>query len=168
MNWWTEGTMLRLLVCVGLTFMVWTTGAQSLVARQATGPFVSVIRADGRRVGSFVPAGRPLPNLESGGPRVSAFLMRNDIKSAEGLVISAFSATGWMRGELVEVVVASLVPREGMPNVYVEPGPDYREQLRPIEFVRFTLKNGESRVLSEMKRLGMEPMTVRLDATRPQ
>lgn len=70
------------------------------------------------------------------------------------------------RSAAIQIVVLELVPRAGAPNVY---SPERLGQLLRRELVRFSLpsKAGASRVVEELRKLGMQPLTVRLEAELP-
>jgi hypothetical protein len=115
-----------------------------------------VVQAGGKERAAFVPAVKP---YTEGGPAVSVYLEKRNIRTKEGLVVTGFEFIGWKEASTNRVLVFALVPREDAPNAYMPDGDE--KNLRPQDFATLTVKDGQSLPIEEMKALGIEPMVLR-------
>jgi hypothetical protein len=124
-------------------------------------PMILVKDSSGTTLGLVQPA--PKPPLD---PLASKFgftqiLSKKDVKDKNGRIITGFAFTGWMEESNVRISIYALLPLESAGNVYVEEG--QLAMLRRSEFVTFVLSVGASRVVDEMKALGIDPVRIQLD-----
>jgi hypothetical protein len=135
-----------------------------LASRGQQGLFVVIADESGMR-GGFQPADHvlDLPNTTA---RVVVFLVRKDVRLADGKIVTGFGFEGWTEGEGVRVVVSAMLPSDGS-NRYVEVPRGTRPSFRKQEFARLLLKPGEKRPIDEMKALGIDPMVLQLETKSP-
>jgi hypothetical protein len=138
---------------LGIALLVLVSGSLMWAQEQT---WVTIAAADRER-GAFVPRDRP---YTQDGPSVGVYLVdRQDIRMPDGQVLTGFDFIGWSEETGIRVHVFALVPKEGVANGYM-PGGD-RHNLRRREFASYLIRPGESRPVTEMKALGIEPMMLR-------
>jgi hypothetical protein len=144
-------------------------GSQALAGRQQSppGPYVSVLDEKGVLRVSFTPNANPIADVLTAQPRTAVALPRKDVRLADGQIVTGFGFDGWHEGSSVRVVVSALVPADGS-NRFVEVPRGVRPIFKKLEFASFTVAVGETRAVEEMNAMGIEPMIVRVDATRPE
>ena len=84
--------------------------------------------------------------------------LRDDTRTDNGFLISAFSVYAWQDGEAIRVVVLAALRAEGEQHRSGDVGTPQPPQLR--EIARYTMARGDTRLVTEMMALGVEPMTV--------
>jgi hypothetical protein len=103
------------------------------------------------------------------GQRVRVYLVNPtpEAKTEDGLVVSGFSIHGWKEGDAIRVVVLAALPPEGKENRFYpfSTGPEMMNTMRFREFARYAMAAGETRSVSEMKALGVEPMILQVMRT---
>jgi hypothetical protein len=116
-----------------------------------------VIEAGGKERGAFVP--RTSPYTE-GGPTVGVYLFdRQNVRTGDGDALTGFECLGWIEGTAIRVQVFALVPKTGQPNTYMPNGDAKNLQRR--DFASYLVRPGQSRSITEMKALGIEPLVLR-------
>lgn len=88
-----------------------------------------------------------------------------NVRDEDGLIVSGFGYYSWKQDGAIHVRVLALVPRPGAPNRFLWTTPG---DLRPRDFVTFKLSMGQTHLVAEMKRLGLEPIRVSLEREMPQ
>ena len=78
-----------------------------------------MVQADGKDRAAFVPELKP---YTQGGPAVSVYLNREDVRTKDGLVVTGFEFIGWKEASANRVIVFALIPREGATNTYMPDG----------------------------------------------
>ncbi len=129
--------------------------ALSLVGAGSTGTVQ--IYADGKLRGAFEPRGEP---YASDGPSVLLYLEKQDVKTADGQVVTGFEFIGWPAGQGIRVQVLLLVPAKGEADSFLPEG--RAERLAHRYFTSVLLAKGDEVVLSKMQKLGVTPMKLRL------
>ena len=103
------------------------------------------------------------------GQRVRVYLVNPtpEAKTEDGFVVSGFSIHGWQEGDAIRVVVLAALPPEGKENRFYpfSTGADMMNTMRFREFARYAMAAGETRTVSEMKALGVEPMILQVVRT---
>jgi ABC-type phosphate/phosphonate transport system ATPase subunit len=84
---------------------------------------------------------------------------RQDIRMPDGQVLTGFDFIGWREDTGIRVQVFALVPKVGVANKYL-PGGDSHNLTRR-QFASYLVRPDESRAITEMKALGIEPMVLR-------
>ena len=120
-----------------------------------------VVQADGKDRAAFVPELKP---YTQGGPAVSVYLNREDVRTKDGLVVTGFEFIGWKEASTNRVMVFALIPREDATNTYMPDGDE--KNLRRRDFATYTVRRGQTPV-EEMKTLGIKPMVLRAEARMP-
>ena len=93
----------------------------------------------------------------AGRPVVGAIAnLRDDTRTDDGLLVSAFSVYGWQDGTVIRVAVLAVIRPEGHRSDDI--GAPLPRQFR--EIARYTMARGATRLVTEMMALGVEPMTV--------
>jgi hypothetical protein len=156
--------MTKLVRVVGLPLFVLGVICASTFAQAR--PVVVVLDAKGGIVGYFVPLEKPPADVAATRFGVQTPVTRTDLTLANGKIVSGFSVLGWQEAGKTIVVVSAMVPRDGDPNVYLKP-PE-RKAAAKHELARFALTVGQSREMKEIKSLGADAVTIRVDATPPK
>lgn len=139
-----------------------STGASPVPQTKSRLPIVTVSSPPGTERGSFQV--RPEPYGPGKRPVITVTLLnRHDVRDEKGIVISAFGFYGWMQGAAVHLRVFAMVPGPGAPNRYLADEPNARDLLVPRDFADVTIAVGRTLKIDAMKRLGMEPMEVRVE-----
>lgn len=120
--------------------------------------WVTVRPADGQDVLGFAARTESYrPGLQ---PAVGEdFTADQGARDRQGRVISGIAFYGWTEGSSVRVVLLVRVPVEGAANRFYSSTADLRLQT----LATYALKAGESRTLDDMKTVGLEPMSIRLE-----
>jgi len=121
-----------------------------------------VVQADGKDRAAFVPELKP---YTQGGPAVSVYLNREDVRTKDGLVLTGFECIGWKEASTNRVMVFALIPREDATNTYMPDGDE--KNLRRRDFATYTVGRGQTLPVEEMKTLGIKPMVLRAEARMP-
>lgn len=102
----------------------------------------------------------------SDGASVSVFLLgkqalsdNQDVKTADGKVVTGFKFIGWHEGQGTRVMAFVLIPREGVDNTYLPDGD--AKNLMPREFSTHLVGPTGEVPVSKMRELGLEPMVLR-------
>jgi hypothetical protein len=157
--------MTKLVRVVTLPLIVLLVGCGSTFAQER--PVVVVLDAKGGVVGHFVPLGKPPADVAGTRFGVATPVTRKDMTLANGKIVSGFFVLGWQEADKTRVVVSAMVPRDGEPNVYLPPAERRRAAVRH-ELARFALNVGQSREVKEIKGLGADTITIRVDANAPK
>lgn len=153
------------LVCAVAMALTLTFAGGSGLGQVAARPFVSVME-DGKLRAGFQPGLSPIADVLASPSRIEITVMRKDVRLTDGQIVTGFGFNGWQEGNAVRVVVSALIPADGS-NRYVEVAKGVRPAFRKREFARFAVTVGESHAVEEMKALGLEPIVVRVDPTKP-
>lgn len=148
-----------------MTALMLTWAGATGFGQVAAQPFVSIM-VEGKFSAGFQAEANPIPDVLMSPSRVMIRVVRKDARLPDGQIVNGFGFNGWQEGNAAFVVMSALVPADGT-NRYVERQPGVRPEFSKREFVRFTVPLGQSRVVEEMKALGLEPFAVRADATKP-
>jgi hypothetical protein len=133
-----------------------------LVALQSPpGPFLVIMDGKGVTRGgtALMPKAPAKPDEARAG--VVLVVPKEDVKNSDGQIITGFGFNAWAEGKGARVIVFMLVPKPGVPNIYLR---DRITDLKQVKFASFPMAVGETRTLDEMKPLGLDPMSLRLDA----
>jgi hypothetical protein len=96
-------------------------------------------------------------------PRVfEDFTSDRGAKDRQGRVISGIAFYGWAEGPTVHVVLLVRVPIEGATNRFYSSSEDANTRLERLG--TYALKSGESLKLDDMKAVGMDPMSLRIES----
>lgn len=123
---------------------------------------IVVKNALGEIKGSSEPRSRRPQSLVSGHAELNVFFQRHDVRDEKGRIVSGLGFISWTEGSGVRVAVLTLVPKPGAPNTYLAEKPEQVSGLQLQAFAEFSLAVGQSRQLDELKRLGVELMSVTL------
>ena len=150
----TEDTMMRKVMLVPAVCALLFASGPSMRAQARTWIRID---ADGKERGSFVPRTAP---YTKDGPSVGVYLVdRQDVRTPDGRALTGFEFIGWTEGAATRVVVFALVAKDGVPNTYLPDGD--AGNLTRGDFATYLLRPGDSRSITEMKALGIEPMVLR-------
>ena len=121
------------------------------------------ITANGIQRGGFIP--RSAPYMQ-GAPAVSVYLIDpQDVRTADGLVVTGFEFIGWTESDATRVQVFLLVPRIGAPNTYLPGGGD--QLLERRDFATYRILRDQGVAVTEMRELGIEPMILSASRVPP-
>jgi len=96
-------------------------------------------------------------------PRVGEdFTADRGAKDRQGRIISGIAFYGWAEGPTVHVVLLVRVPVEGAANRFYSSSEDANTRLEQLG--TYTLKSGESLKLDDMKAVGLDPMSLRIES----
>jgi len=91
-----------------------------------------------------------------------------DHHTEDGLVVNGFGFYAWDEGEDAHVRVFVLLPAPGEENRYLWTAGNVEELLQRRPIADYKLKLGEKCDISEMKKLGISPMSLQLDSKLPK
>ena len=90
--------------------------------------------------------------------------LRDDTRTDDGYLITAFSVYGWQDRDAIRVVVLAAIRPESGERRSDDVGTPQPRQFR--EIARYTMARGDTRLVTEMMALGVEPMTVAVTTVR--
>jgi len=146
-------------ICLGLVVLWSAVQAQQpelvMVAR--------IIDGDGNSRGRTGARAKrpPVPSRGLSGMHGSFFYDNNNVRDGNGRIISGLGVQAWQEGDGARVVVYTLVPGPGAPNVYLATRAT-QHLMRPERLVEFLLEVGEQRELVELRRFGLKPWTIKV------
>jgi hypothetical protein len=140
-------------------------------SQTGTNPDVRIIVV---RDANGAPRGRFQTRAESYRPDIPlpiqvALGSKNAVRAKDGLIVNGFGFYAWDEGPVIHLRIFELVPAAGLENKYWWTGDtDARAVLQARELAAYKLKQGEKRVIDEMKALGVQPMQVSVESQVPR
>ena len=126
--------------------------------------WVRIFDATGQSRGGTSAKTEKPPALTRGlGNRAVFFYENHQVRDESGRIVSGLSFQAWQEADGVRVAVYTLVPVPGAPNRYLAGSRGTLAQLRPTRLAEFSMRAGTSRALTELKRLGLDPWTLRVE-----